>query len=49
MTIDDWATLLAILLARPDDRHSTNAWVAHLIVDHARAITLPEEAKFRNA
>ena len=47
--IDDWATLLAVLLAQPDADTAIDQMhrLAHLIVDHARAITLREEARAR--
>ena len=45
--IDDWATLLAVLLAQPDAYTTINQmhFVAQLIVDDARAITLRETAR----
>ncbi|MBT1516458.1 hypothetical protein KIP88_39160 [Bradyrhizobium sp. SRL28] len=47
--IDDWATLLAILLAQPDADSAIDQMhrVAWQIIDHARAIKLREEARAR--
>jgi hypothetical protein len=43
----DWGTLLAIVLAQPDRDTAINQMhrVAWQIIDHARAINIPEEAK----
>lgn len=47
--ISDWATLLAILLAQPDADTALPQMhrVAWQIIDHARAIKLREEAKWK--
>ena len=45
--LEDWGTLLAVLLARPDAEAALPQMhrVAWLIIDHARAIRLREEAR----
>lgn len=45
--IDDWATLLAVMLAQPDADTALPQMhrVAWQIIDHARAIKIREEAK----
>jgi hypothetical protein len=49
--IDDWASLLAILLAQPDADTALDQMprVAWQIIDHARAIKIREEARAKRS